>query len=816
MRYDRMFREKGFHATLLTSFEFAPDVFDNVVYPGLRMGGSRSIGVIADQDRINSQFEEFDPPRLAGQTYHLAKRKVDRAFHSKIVLQLGQTRGRLIVGSSNLTSGGIAGNLEAICGLDIDRDQGWAAPLFAAALAYFRAHCAPDDRAMRRLLRRAVADVAWLRGVDPAREVTDPEGNRLAFLTEEAATGVGEQYAAFTQGDTIDRLVIVSPFWDKSLSAVVRLRESLGGPDLALVVDPDYHDLDPDAFMTLADASLHAITDLEDREERRLHAKLIIACGREADYVLTGSANASTAGLYGRRGGYGNAEACLARTEPAGTALERLGLSVCLSTQFVVEALSPPVPSPEKGSDDPPAPRDGGGLLLKQSRLTWSPPPGCAPADCRIRLEGRGGEFLEEIKPRQIGETWGADISCADAPPLRGRIRFSGTETSALVPVASIDRLAQASQSHSRRDYQKLLDAFREQHDLGTEMLDLALKIRSMHAAEHASRQEGMRHGSGGGGRGGGPSVESKPGTQLTEAEFNAIEDDLKAMEEEDVRFGPLGDTYRYINQILGLGLEIPAQEEEPDISTDLVSNNDDQVEDETDDETRETADTENDDRDRDQDDPNKPGNKQGQTNLAGPARPPPKRHAGANPAKLEKALEKHINALREELSEKALDPMDPGAAMILRLAILAIIADGAPVGRAPIPKYPVPALSTRSGDGWIRMLGRLLDAMNRAWPDGRFENEPPLPEQLDCMGAMIFGATLAHEAAAVVTTPGIASAHETLCAEITRRVTAAIGAHEEARSRLEEAMMRYGAARENAEARYEEISPAKRSGTES
>ncbi|MCZ0812220.1 hypothetical protein N5A93_08255 [Roseovarius sp. EGI FJ00037] len=798
MKYYAMLGDKGHHATLLTSFEIASDVLDNVVYPKLSSGGSRLIGIIGDRDRVNRHFEEFGPSRLAGQTYHLAKRKVNGAFHPKIILQIGKNGGRLVVASSNLTSGGIAGNLEVATQMTVHQEETWAAPLLKASLAYFSAHTAADDLAMWRIIKRAQQrGASWLQQAEAAREVIDPDGNRHALLVETESTGVADQFVDFTQADSIEKLVIVSPFWDQTLAAVSRLRESLGTPELSLVLDPRYHDLDPGAFSQLSHAGLHSIEELDARHGRRLHAKMIVACGLNADYVLSGSANATTAGLYGRRGGPGNAEACLARTEPAGTALHRLGLSVCLSETISIDTLAPPIPAPETETEADAPVRDGGALTLQHSRLIWVPPDDCVPATCRIILEGKGGTALETLTPRRIGNTWGADITCADAPPLRGRIHLSETETSAIVPLTSLDRLAQNSLDPVSRDYQKLLEAFRDQGELGAEMLDLAIQIRARHDAHFESQRRTVRSGRGGdNGDETQDTDENPPGNPLTEDEFYKIETEIKALKDEDARFGPLGETYRFINRVLGLGLDVQGLED-PDDLADLDSTNDDEV-------------LEEDDYEGDPDG--------GNNGADPPPDPPPQsrrprtaRRRLNSPGKIHKNLKKQIFRLREDLTEKSIDPMDPGPAMLLRLAILAIIADGAPVGYSATPDHPVPAEPGKSGPGWIRLLGLLLRDMDHAWAADRFRDEPPMPEQLDCMGAMVFGATIAHEgAAATGMKSGISDDHEKLCARITRRIVDVVKDHPAAAKRLEEAMASYGAAHARSEARYQKIGEEK------
>ena len=96
MRYDLAFAREGYHSALMTSFRFDPPLFEDVILVRLRSNGCRNIAVLADQGMVNLAFTESGLARLAGRRYHLAKRRVNGAFHSKIVLQLGQTGGRLM------------------------------------------------------------------------------------------------------------------------------------------------------------------------------------------------------------------------------------------------------------------------------------------------------------------------------------------------------------------------------------------------------------------------------------------------------------------------------------------------------------------------------------------------------------------------------------------------------------------------------------------------------------------------------------------------------------------------------------------------
>lgn len=79
--------------------------------------------------------------RHAGKLYGVTDALGARAggvFHPKVILQLGRKRGRLIVGSANLTSSGLAGNLELVSSIECDAEPSNERRLIAQAFTYLR------------------------------------------------------------------------------------------------------------------------------------------------------------------------------------------------------------------------------------------------------------------------------------------------------------------------------------------------------------------------------------------------------------------------------------------------------------------------------------------------------------------------------------------------------------------------------------------------------------------------------------------------------------------------------------------------------
>ena len=112
MKLYEKFADNGFHSSIVTTFGIDFDAYENIVLPRLRGAGCRNNIIVADQRMLTYALGGDSPlPRHAGKLYGVTDALGARAggvFHPKVILQLGRKRGRLIVGSANLTSSGLA------------------------------------------------------------------------------------------------------------------------------------------------------------------------------------------------------------------------------------------------------------------------------------------------------------------------------------------------------------------------------------------------------------------------------------------------------------------------------------------------------------------------------------------------------------------------------------------------------------------------------------------------------------------------------------------------------------------------------------
>lgn len=162
MKYFDVFAESGFHSAFLTTYSFGAQAFEDIPFSRLRGSGCRNIVILADRQMVNQSFAELGPPKFAGSSYHLIKADAPGAFHPKITLLIGAKKGRLLIGSANLTALGLGGNKELVASLAYGEDVTGNARHFAAALNYLRSKVPSDDLWFTTALQRALRSSPWL------------------------------------------------------------------------------------------------------------------------------------------------------------------------------------------------------------------------------------------------------------------------------------------------------------------------------------------------------------------------------------------------------------------------------------------------------------------------------------------------------------------------------------------------------------------------------------------------------------------------------------------------------------------------------
>lgn len=482
MKYYDVFGVGGFHSAFMTTYAFGTLAFEDIPFPRLRGAGCRNIVVFADRTMVNNAFAEFGPPTFAGTSYHLIKSKAPRAFHPKITMLIGEKKGRLLIGSANLTALGLGGNKEQVASISYSDVAPETAALFASVLGYLRRYVPEDDQWFRVSLERALGSANWLQGYGSEPAFNASGTAELNVLFDRPDLSVLEQIRLSVGDDPISELVVVSPYWDTQLEGLARLQAVLGSPKTHLLIDRE-NGFPSAALSKITDVSLFDIS--EYAANRFLHAKLIIARGKAFDHVISGSINCTYPALMGPAAG-GNAEAAIYKRNVSGTALGLLGLSDYRQNTLKMEEVAKlELPLAEQEAAEVAV--DGGTLTLQSGVLKWKAPQNLHGGVERIELFDKYGSYLPSLEPH--GQSIAAAAVLFELKPRYGKTVFSGGSVSAPIAVVDLDTLAQSTLPPKRGKKKRLFDRLLEADVEGLDIYECLSDLEEIEDAEPTGQQ---------------------------------------------------------------------------------------------------------------------------------------------------------------------------------------------------------------------------------------------------------------------------------------------------------------------------------------
>ncbi|GGM10403.1 hypothetical protein GCM10011534_35670 [Pseudooceanicola nanhaiensis] len=679
MKYYEAFSGSGYDSAFMTTYAFSAQAFEDVPFPRLRGGGCRNITVLADRGMLNMSFDEFGPPRYAGTLYHVVKATMPGAFHPKIALLAGAAKGRLMIGSANLTGLGLGGNRELVADLAYTTDNPEFTSLFGQAMRYIARHVPNDDPWFSSALDRALRHASWLRTAMADESVTERDDIRLIIDRSEGT--ILDQIAASIGTDPIRRLIVLSPYWDERLEGLRRLRSVLGMPPTDILIQPAAG-LFPAESLGRHD-NLRLFNSGSERSSRFIHAKLFVALGEESDHLISGSMNCSAPALLGSADVSGNAEAGIYKRVPSGTALAALNLEGYEENPVSLSDL-PAREERERSSSAEALPADAGNFELRGGELFWRPPNDGALDASEIRLFDRDYEELAQVLQIEAGGTnrWAIDPDLR-RPRVARLVGHAGT-WSAPASIVDLEILSSSTLPVRRGRKRTLVDSLAELDQEDLTILEALNELEMLEETEH-SKNPGT--------------VSSRSQTPTTQRDTEQLHQVLpyevfvaarnRSRAEKDGRTAwsrareddPAGMINACLNRLVGLVSEDLSEDEEramlEDAATDLRTTEPAKAED-TDAEGLNSAD-----------------------NSISPAR---RAHVTATAKKYVdavKAFEKRTTALKGS-------PITTAELVRLRALLQIVLAGAMPVaGQAK--EHQVLPLETKDSTEWPRLIGRLL-----------------------------------------------------------------------------------------------------------
>lgn len=457
MKYFEAFGEGGFHSAFMTTYAFGSLAFEDIPFPKLRGAGCRNIVVLADKVMVNQAFAAFGSPRFAGTSYHLVKAEAPGAFHPKITLLIGENKGRLMVGSANLTALGLGGNKEQVASIIYTAEQPQYAKHFVSAVEYLRRYVPQDDPWFEIGLQRALRSAPWLRGIGENAAFESGGADAVNLLLDRPEISLLDQITACIGSDNIERLIVVSPYWDARLEGLASLKSALGNPPVDILIENEANGFPSGQLSKVSDVEVFDIS--AHAAGRFLHAKLIIAQGTGWDHVISGSMNCTYPALFGPVA-RGNAEAAIYRRVPRGVAVEALGLIDYRNERLIGEQLDKLAAAfiPTESADGP---ADGGTLVLQSGRLEWMAPKILRGEPSSLRLLDRDGALVAEfgLDGASVGP-WNLEL--ANVRPKYGELSFTNGTLAAPIQITDLDYLAVTTLPPQKGRKRHLIDSLAE------------------------------------------------------------------------------------------------------------------------------------------------------------------------------------------------------------------------------------------------------------------------------------------------------------------------------------------------------------------
>ncbi|CAD1796960.1 hypothetical protein XSP_003832 [Xanthomonas euroxanthea] len=498
MKLFEQFSQRGYHSCVMTSFAIDFAAFENVLLNRLRSVGCNNNLVIADAGMLAyamASTSEF--PLHAGRRYTVTGAKAEGVFHPKLILQLGVKVGRLFVSSANLTAPGLGGNKEVIGQVAASSGMIGESQLLASAWRYAQSFLDLEQEAIANQVARIRKQTAWLMDIQPADGLVSlSNGDAAAFLDSQSKQTTSTRFSRYIAGDNVKKLIVISPYWDEDLRTLRTLQKAIGADEVCVLVGGPAPSFPAQALKDSDSIRLYSLTG---EQSRFVHGKVYIAQTKQADHVLYGSANCTTAGLGGARlFPWRNEEACLYRRMKVGAALSELGLTASLVKGRALGGsdlprwhVRPDVPRNAAMARNP------GRFEIKGTHLLWWPSTAYSHPDSRLDLLDQNGTAL----PVELNKhtAWVDAARRYTMPPLTEMPYFARARVGDNTSVASIIVLADVLRQETREPRSRRFDEessrLRGNERIGPWILEFIDLIAQAETAELESEPDQIKAG---------------------------------------------------------------------------------------------------------------------------------------------------------------------------------------------------------------------------------------------------------------------------------------------------------------------------------
>lgn len=315
---DRAVKTGGFAGAVFLTYTLNLTFYEQVIAPRLDQAGCSNVLIIADPDGYQGAMD-MGLQSISGAGLRYVCVPLPRpgwgVQHAKVMLMAGAKRGRLMIGSGNLTLHGFGRNLELFSHFEYDVERDVEEKRYPFSRVWYLVEnlaIANDlsDSARNQIQSLRLA-APWLEAAPIVPWDFRVWHNYDLPILEQLLAWRAERNLA---GQPIRRIRVITPYFDPDAGVLASLVSNLLPDDIQIYLDPELTNLDGSVaaqnWRTLGtQISVNGIGAGDETKQRRhVHAKAIIGYETDGAWCITGSANLTRPALLKTWSGGSNLE----------------------------------------------------------------------------------------------------------------------------------------------------------------------------------------------------------------------------------------------------------------------------------------------------------------------------------------------------------------------------------------------------------------------------------------------------------------------------------------------------------------------------
>lgn len=320
-----------FHSCVVTGFSFDFHYFEHVALSLIKRSGATNISLLIDSSMLSESLGKISgDTKFLSKTYSVSGIKRSGAFHPKIILLYGKDEGFLIIGSGNPTAAGHGNNHELWNAFHITGNADLKFPIFYHASEYVFKFSEEIAGIARQRFDWIKDSTPWLTTseVSVKNTIHLPDQTEATLLLTSNST-IFEQVHSSVKDD-IHEILVISPFFDTNGDLIEQFLEKHKNASIKILFQPGRshipHKISNDKRVQFY--NWDSVLGDESETARYLHAKLVHIKTNASNYLITGSANFTSAAFKSDDTKKINEEACLLLSTKTRDFLDEIGINM--------------------------------------------------------------------------------------------------------------------------------------------------------------------------------------------------------------------------------------------------------------------------------------------------------------------------------------------------------------------------------------------------------------------------------------------------------------------------------------------------------